>query len=211
MLLVSLPANKPASHTMRRLCILFLLFVLGAFLIDIFRPRIDQRPLANKFKERLNRTYMLTYTDTTFGFCCQYPAFFTVHPPELIDYIGCAQFSYRNEEANIVLEYHVANPIKGVGIKTYATYVCKHKQADMLVMRRQGFILSGSLYGSYRFHEKHLLHGGLWHVYSLCYPETYQKAVARLIHMIDHWQVEQPDNYPLRTLCPHTATGNKQR
>lgn len=186
---------------MRRLLILFVFFILAAFFVDTLCPCIDDRPPEVRFEERLNRAYLLTYNNDDFDFSVQYPSFFTVQPDSLIDYAGCAQFCYRADWANIVLEYHVAKPIGGVSVKAYAKHVAQRKKADKLRLHGGSFIISGRLYEGYRYHEKHILKDTLWHVYALYYPESYQTHIARLFRMIDRWQIETPEKTPIKSLC----------
>jgi len=126
---------------MRRLLILFVFFILAAFFVDTLCPCIDDRPPEVRFEERLNRAYLLTYNNDDFDFSVQYPSFFTVQPDSLIDYAGCAQFCYRADWANIVLEYHVAKPIGGVSVKAYAKHVAQRKKADKLRLHGSSFII----------------------------------------------------------------------
>lgn len=186
---------------MRRLLILFVFFILAAFFVDTLCPCIDDRPPEVRFEERLNRAYLLTYNNDDFDFSVQYPSFFTVQPDSLIDYAGCAQFCYRDDWANIVLEYHVAKPIERVSVKAYAKHVAQRKKADKLRLHGSSFIISGRLYEGYRYHEKHILKNTLWHVYALYYPESYQNHIARLFRMIDRWQIETPEKTPIKSLC----------
>ena len=183
---------------MRRLLILFIFFILAASLVDTLCPGIDDRTPEARFEERLNRAHLLTYNNDDFDFSVKYPSFFTVQPDSLIDYAGCVQFCYREDWANIVLEYHVAKPIKGVSMKAYAKHVAERKKADKLHLYVNSFIISGRLYEGYRYHEKHMLKGALWHVYALCYPESYQNHITRLLRIIDRWQIETPKRTPIK-------------
>ncbi len=186
---------------MRRLLILFVFFILAAFLVDTLCPGIDDRPPEARFEEHLNRAHLLTYNNNDFDFSVQYPSFFTVQPDSLIDYAGCVQFCYREDWANIVLEYHVAKPIEGVSARAYAKHVAERKKADKLCLYANSFIISGRLYEGYRYHEKHMLKDTLWHVYALYYPENYQNHVTRLFRMIDRWQVKIAEKTPIKSLC----------
>ncbi len=186
---------------MRRLLILFVFFILAAFLVDTLCPGIDDRPPEARFEEHLNRAHLLTYNNNDFDFSVQYPSFFTVQPDSLIDYAGCVQFCYREDWANIVLEYHVAKPIEEVSARAYAKHVAERKKADKLCLYANSFIISGRLYEGYRYHEKHMLKDTLWHVYALYYPENYQNHVTRLFRMIDRWQVKIAEKTPIKSLC----------
>ena len=181
------------SIGMRRFIFLFLgSIVLVAFFISQYEE--TETPLPVKLEKAMNVTSMNVYQDEFYGYTVYYPSFFKQVPDSLMNETGCCQFRFWNGEEITQTAFVLLNS-DSLTLRQGMERFARELHADDWRYGDDCFILSGPLYiagqaiRGHRFHAKYVQRQKLWFVQFLAYPENCSQAVARIIRLIDDWQV----------------------
>lgn len=178
---------------MRRfIVILFLAFVT----VSVFVSQNEGKEISfpDKLEQVMNTTSMNTYRDDFYGYAIRYPSFFEQVPDSLIKEKGCCQFYFWNVE-KIVQTVFVMLNADNLTLRQGMDVFAKQLHATSRRCGSDSFVLSGPLYvdnervDGHRFYAKYVQRQKLWFVQFLAYPESCTQAVARLINLINDWQV----------------------
>lgn len=205
------------SIGMRRFIFLFLgSIVLVAFFIS--QHEETETPLPVKLEKAMNVTSMNVYRNEFYGYTVYYPSFFEQVPDSLINETGCCQFRFWNKEEIVQTAFVLLNS-DSLTLRQGMERFARELHADGWRYGNDYFILSGPLYiagqaiRGHRFHAKYVQRQKLWFVQYLTYPENCSQAVARLIRLIDGWQVWEngKDDIPEPPVRRSRQTTGKKR
>lgn len=177
---------------MKKLIPIVIAFVAAAACVDMLAPRTELRDYADVMEEELNRSPMVRYTDSLFGFSVDHPACFAKEQGGAYDSTGSVRFIYNNVSPMILDCYvcrndHAGDADGGIGALAGALQA-RHYKA------RGGYILSGPFYDNgrriegYNHYTKCMAKGNLWAIYTLVYPLSHRQRLSRLFSMIDRWE-----------------------
>ncbi|MCD7816483.1 MAG: hypothetical protein LUH12_07270 [Bacteroides sp.] len=194
----------------------FILFMMGGVMLAAFffsQYEEEETSLSEKLEKVMKTTKMNMYRDDFYGYTVYYPSFFEQVPDSLMNETGCCQFRFWNGEEITQTAFVLLNS-DSLTLRQGMERFARELYADDWCYGDDCFILSGPLYiagqaiRGHRFHAKYVLRQKLWFVQLLTYPESCTQALARLIQLIDRWQVwedgkevilELPQHQPPRT------------
>lgn len=154
---------------MRKILLFIAVFIVGCG-VAYWLICPDERPLAQKFAERMNYVRFDTYIDPDFGYAFDYPSFFERDETE--DF-GCGhvQFSYHTN-TNIIIE-------------------CRVVPERVYTRKKSDFIESGPLkeLDNYYHYTHFIRHQHRWYILALYYPADYTAGVKRIKDRIENWNL----------------------
>ena len=181
---------------MKRFLFISVLVFLVAMIWESVREKEDTTPLPQKLERAMRLTRMCEYHDDDYDYTIRYPAFFEQTADSLLDK-GCSRFSFWQDSTEVVQTTFVEPNAESLTLEQAMVKYASELHATEQQKGDDFFILSGHIHTdegritSRRFYAKFVKHRKLWFVQTLAYPEDCERAVQRLIHEIDNWEIWQ--------------------
>lgn len=178
--------NRQYIGMRRFFVVLFLLTATLAFFV--YQDTERDRSLSDKLERMMNAAAMDIYREPFYGYTVHYPSFFEKIQGEK----GTCKFRYGSMK-QVIQTASVSLNLDSLTVRQGMERFAAELHATGQCCGSDSFILSGPLHvgdrpiEGYRFHAKYVKRQKLWFVQHLTYPESYSRAVARLIKQIDGW------------------------